>query len=129
MMAHGCVLQACVSILLIEHARRRRRVGGHTSPRLRETAYLPASFFDERRRQVDHRLEIGDGDALVRAVEVVDAVRDVEAAQAALVEDVRVSRAARQAVADLVAAARQRGRREFDDRLVLREAVAAVLLP
>src|SRR5262249_48772312 len=53
---------------------------------------------------VDHRLQVRDRDPLVRAVEVVDAVREIEAAETAVVEHVRVCRAAREVVAHLVTA-------------------------
>lgn len=59
------------------------------------TSTSRARVFHKRHREVDHRLEVGDPDALVGAVEVVDAVGEVETAQAALVEDVRVGGPAR----------------------------------
>ena len=49
------------------------------------------------------RLEVGDGDALVRRVDVRHPVREVHARQAALVEDVRVGAAARERRRRLVA--------------------------
>ena len=49
----------------------------------------------ERERDVDHRLEIGDRDVLVGRVDLGHPVREVDALEAALVEDVRVGGAAR----------------------------------
>src|SRR5262249_46571577 len=67
--------------------------------RLRRTRHL-----DERERHVHHPLEIFDGDPLVRRVDVDCPVREVEALQAALVEDVCIGAAAAQPVTGLVAA-------------------------
>jgi hypothetical protein len=76
-----------------------------TLPRLSE------SGIDESQRHVDHPLQVRDGDPLVRGVDVDHAVREVQALEAALVEDVRVRAAAREAVARLEAGALERSRR------------------
>src|SRR5437868_13283466 len=60
---------------------------------------------DERERDLDHAVEIGDRDVLVRRVDVGHAVREVYAAQAALVERVRVCGASRQRVSHRVTVA------------------------
>src|SRR5438094_7376758 len=70
-----------------------------TTPRLSE------SGIDQRQRYVDHRLEVRDGDPLVGRMDVHHPVREVQALQAALVEDVRVGGAAAQSVTRLVPAA------------------------
>src|SRR5581483_9668010 len=77
-----------------------------TRPRLSD------SGIDQRQRHVDHALEVVDRDPLVRRVDVDHAVREVDALEAALVEDVRVGRAAREAVTRLVAAPLERVRRQ-----------------
>src|SRR5581483_1026558 len=70
---------------------------------------------DERERDLDHAVEIGDRDVLVRRVDVRHAVRKVDTAQAALVERVRVGGASRQGVAHRVPGALERFRSETYD--------------
>src|SRR5262249_33165444 len=104
-----------------------------TRPSCRSTIALTAPrrrlrgmrYLDERQRDVHHPLEILDGDSLVRGVDVDHPVREVEALQAALVEDVRVGPAAAQPVAGLVAASLERGCRESHGLVVALEAIAA----
>ena len=57
-------------------------------------ATRPRGFVDQRQRDVDHPLEVGDGDPLGRRVDVDHPVREVDAREAALVEHVGVSGAA-----------------------------------
>ena len=83
------------------------RCAGSGEPSRRRDA-LRDRGVDERERDVDHRVEVRDRDVLVGRVDLGHAVREVHALEAALVEDVRVGGAARQAVARLEAAARQR---------------------
>ena len=45
---------------------------------------------DDRERHLDHGVEIGDRDPLVRRMDVGHPVREIHAGKAALVEDVRV---------------------------------------
>src|SRR4029079_19249982 len=59
---------------------------------------------DERKSDVDHSLEVVDGDLLVRGVDVRHPVGEIHALQPTLVEDVRVGRAPRQRKARLAAA-------------------------
>src|SRR5947199_921518 len=87
-----------------------------------------ASTVDDRKRYLDHRVEICDRNALVRRVYVGHSVCEVDAAAAAIVEDVRVGRAARQRVARLIAAARERAGCECHDVLFFPEPVALVAL-
>src|SRR5438128_824363 len=79
---------------------------------------------DEREGDVDHALEVLDRDALVRGVDVGHPVREVDAAQAAVVEDVRVGGATGERVAHGPAAAGERVGGEPDDVVAPREAVA-----
>src|SRR5919201_6260001 len=74
---------------------------------------------------VDHPLEIGDGDPLVRRVDVGHAICEVETLQASLVEDVRVGPATAERIVRLEAAALQRGHGEPDGLVVALEPVAA----
>ena len=71
-----------------------------------------AGCIDEGERDVDHRVEIGRGDALVGRVDVGHPVREVDAGEAAGVEDVRVRAAARERVARPEAGLAQRRRGE-----------------
>src|SRR6266542_6367503 len=59
-----------------------------TQPRRRLSAI--ARGVDQAERDLDHRLQIVDGDPLGRRVDVDHAVREVDALEAAFVEDVRV---------------------------------------
>src|SRR5215212_2617847 len=103
------------------------------SPRCSVTAVtcprLSESGIEERERHVDHRFEIGDRDVLVRRVDLGHPVREVDALEAALVEDVGVGGATRERVRDVEAGARERIRCERDGAIVPREAIAAVALP
>src|SRR5258708_1327537 len=56
---------------------------------------------EERECDLDHRLDVRDGDVLVRRVDLGHPVRQVDALEAALVEDVRVGGAAREGVVRL----------------------------
>ena len=101
---------------------RRNRTCSTCRARRRARAAAPRSRarrVDERERHVDHRVEVLDGDALVGRVDVGHPVREIHAAPAALVEDVRVGGAARQRVRRRVAAALERGGREPHDVVVL----------
>src|SRR4051812_46779292 len=91
-----------------------------TMPRLSE------SGIDQRERHVDHRLEICNGDPLVGRVDVDHPVREIEALQPALVEDVGVRRAAAQDEANLAAGPSERVRRNAHDLVVSLEAITAV---
>src|SRR5215211_1830286 len=82
----------------------------------------------ERNRDVYHPLEVLDGDVLLGAVEVLDAVGEVQAGEPALVEDVRVGPATSERLAGLNADPPERGGGELYDAVVWPEAVAAVLL-
>src|SRR5215212_1781869 len=81
-----------------------RSVTAVTRPRLSE------SGIEERQRHVDHRLEVGDGDVLGRRVDLGHSVREVDALEAALVEDVRIGCAAGQRVRDVEPGAAERVR-------------------
>src|SRR5579862_6016635 len=83
---------------------------------------------DECERDLDHALQVGDADVLVRRVDVRHTVGEIHTAQAPLVERVRVGRAAGERVAYRIAGPLQRACRETDDVVALREAIAAVLL-
>src|SRR6476646_2811988 len=72
-----------------------------TRPRLSVSI---ASGDDEREAHFHHLLEVCDGDALVGRVYVLQAVRQIEAREPALVQDVRIRRAATQPILRLVAA-------------------------
>ncbi len=89
-----------------------------TRPRLSE------SGIDQRQGHVDHRLEVGDRDPLVGRVDVGHAVREVDDLEPAVVEDVRVGRAARELVVHLVAAPFECVGREHDRAVAAAEAVA-----
>src|SRR3954469_16665881 len=96
-----------------------------TPPRLRVSI---AGDVEERERDLDHPLEVVDRDPLVRRVDVLHAVREIEAREAALVEDVRVGRAAAEAVARCVPRTFECGVGEANDVVVALEAVALVAL-
>src|ERR671934_86098 len=78
------------------------------SPSARETTAVTrprlsvsiAGDVDERERDLDHALEIVDGDAFVGGVDVLHPVRQVETGEPALVEDVRVRGTAAEAIAE-----------------------------
>src|SRR4051794_25629259 len=96
-----------------------------TRPRLSVSI---AGDVEERERDLDHPLEVVDRDALVRRMDVLHAVREIEARQAALVEDVRVGRAAAEAVARYVPGTFECGVGEANDLVVALEPVALVAL-
>src|SRR5918994_7272056 len=103
-----------------------------TSPSTRSTIAvtiprLSVSGIDDRERDLDHRLEVVHGDVLVGRVDLRHPVGEVEALQAALVEDVRVGRAAGRLETDVVTGALERTQRELDDGIVSPEAVARVV--
>src|SRR5438270_7457867 len=91
-----------------------------TSPSARDTTAVTrprlsvsiAGDVDQLERDLDHPLEILDRDALVRRVDVLHPVRQVETGEPPLVEDVRVRGAAAQPVARRIAGPRGRGVRE-----------------
>src|SRR3954469_1252216 len=91
-----------------------------TVPRLSE------SGIDQRQRHVDHRLEIVHRDPLVGAVDVDHSVSEIEALEAALVEDVRVRGAAAQDEAGLVLGPRESIGCDAHDVVAPLEAIAAV---
>src|SRR2546423_13334216 len=76
-----------------------------TRPRL--SVSIPRDV-DERERDLDHSLQVLDRDPFVRRVDVLHPVREVQAGEPALVEDVRVGRAAAEAVARRVTRALER---------------------
>src|SRR3989337_1695577 len=82
-----------------------------TTPRLRLIGILGG--VDQGERDVDHRVEVGDGDVLVGCVDLPHPVREVEARDPAGVEDVRVGAAAGQGRHELVAAALERCPRQL----------------
>src|SRR6478736_3411684 len=94
-----------------------------TTPRRRLSG---TRFLEERERDVHHRLEVGDRDVLVRAVDVRHPVREIDAGEAAQDEDVRVRPAAAERVDGLVTRALERGAREPDRLVLLAEAIALV---
>src|SRR2546425_5535669 len=96
-----------------------------TSPRLSVSI---ARDVHQRERHLDHPLEVLDRDALVGRVDVLHAVRQVEAGEPALVEDVRVRRAAAQSVGGRVTAALERPVSDADDWISSLEAIALVAL-
>src|SRR5919199_3171648 len=100
-----------------------RSVIAVTMPRRRLSAI--ARDLDERQRHVHHPFEVLDRDALVGRVDVDHPVREIDALETALIEDVRVGAAATQAVAGLEARARERSRGESNGFLVAAKAVAA----
>src|SRR5918992_1867441 len=81
-----------------------------TVPRRRLSGMARA--FRQRQGDLDHLLEVVDGDLLVGGVDVRHPVREIQALQAALVEDVGVGPASAQDVARLVAGALECLRRE-----------------
>src|SRR5438874_9954506 len=92
-----------------------------TAPRRRLSG---TRLLDERERDVDHRLEVGDGDVLLRAVDLRHSVREVQTGQTAHVEDVRVRAASGEGKARLAARALERGPREANRLVVAAEAIA-----
>src|SRR5215212_1732283 len=94
-----------------------------TVPRRRLTGI--ASGLHERERDIDHPLEVGDRDPLVRRMDVRHSVGEIDALQPALVEDVGVGAAAAQAVARLETALLERSRGEPHRLVVALEPVAA----
>src|SRR2546430_6616973 len=94
-----------------------------TVPRRRLSAI--ARDLHERERDVNHPLEVRDGDPLVGRVDVRHPVREVEALQAALIEDVRIGAAAAEPVGRLKARPLQRGRGETHRLIVPLEAIAS----
>src|SRR5437763_9420959 len=104
-----------------------------TSPSCRSTSAVTAPrrrlrgtrLLEERERDVDHPLQVGDGDVLVRSVDLGHPVREVQAGEPARVEDVRVRAAARERVRGLVTRALERGPGESHRLVLLAEAVAA----
>src|SRR6266568_8610047 len=81
---------------------------------------------DERERHLDHALEVVDGDAFVRGVDVLHPVREVQAGEAALVEHVGIGGSAAEAVTRREPGALERRMGNADDGVVTLEAVAAV---
>src|SRR4051794_16120318 len=96
-----------------------------TRPRL---SLSIAGDVEERERDLDHPLEVVDRDPLVRRVDVLHPVREIQARKAALVEDVRVGRAAAEAIARCVPGPFERGMGEANDLVVALKAVALVAL-
>src|ERR687888_1281032 len=103
-----------------------RSTTAETRPRLSVRAI--AGAVDERERHLDHAVEVLDRDPLVGRVDVLHPVREVEALQAALVEDVCVRRTAAEPVARGVPGALERGVRQPHDLVVTLESVTAVAL-
>src|SRR6266566_7510961 len=93
-----------------------------TVPRRRLSAI--ARDLHERECHVDHPFEVRNRDPLVRGVDVGHPVREVQALQASLVEDVCVGAAAAEPVGRLKTAPFQRGRGEAHRLVVSLEAVA-----
>src|SRR6266496_5151894 len=93
-----------------------------TLPRLSE------SGIDQRQRDVDHRVEVCDRDPLVRRVDVLHPVREIEALKPSLVEDVRVRRAPAQTEPNILARACERVGGKTNDLVVALEPVTAVRL-
>src|SRR5436190_10125952 len=83
---------------------------------------------DQRERDLDHALEVVDGDALVRRVDVLHPVREIETGEPTLVEDVGVGGTTTEAVAGREASTLERGVGDPDDLVVALEAVPAVAL-
>src|SRR5439155_20891565 len=96
-----------------------------TRPRLSVSI---SSDIHEGERDLDHALEVVDSDPLVRGVDVLHPVGQVQAGEPALVEDVRVGGPAAEPVARRVAGALESGVRYADDLVVPLEAIAAVAL-
>src|ERR687897_2536028 len=87
-----------------------------------------ARNIDERERHVDHALEVGDRDVLVRRVDLHHPVREVHTFLAALVEDVRIRTAAREPELRLNPCAPEGRARERYREVTTVEPVAAVAL-
>src|SRR5207244_12363684 len=87
-----------------------------------------ARDFHECEGDVDHALETRDRDPLVGRVDVGHPVGEVQTAETALVEYVRIGGAAGEAVARLVIGALERGGGEPDHVVTAAEAVAAIAL-
>src|SRR5919109_4405004 len=66
-----------------------------TAPRRRLSG---TRLLEQGQGDVDHALQVGDGDVLLRCVDLGHAVREVEAGEPADVEDVRVGAAAGQRI-------------------------------
>src|SRR4029079_12003065 len=77
-----------------------------------------SSDVDEGERHLDHALEVLDGDPLVGGVDVLHPVREIEAGEAALVEDIRIGRAAAQRERRRVPAPLESALRDADDRVL-----------
>src|SRR3989337_1456567 len=84
----------------------RRSTIAETVPRLRLSCI--SGGIDQSQRHIDHGLDVVDGDVLVGRVDLGHPVREMEAREAARLEDVRVRAAAGQGGHELVAAARER---------------------
>src|SRR6185503_12433700 len=78
---------------------------------------------DERERHLDHLVQVGDRDPLVGRVDVGHSVREVDALQAPLVEDVGVRAPAREDVGGLAADTLERLGGELDGEVVAAEPV------
>ena len=88
-----------------------------TPIRMRAEAYSRRSSsggVEQREGHIDHGLQVGDGDVLVGRVDVRHPVRQVDALEAAIVEDVGVGGASRELVRDGMAAALERRGGERD---------------
>ena len=83
---------------------------------------------DDRERHVDHRLEVGHRDLLVRAVDVRHPVREHDAGDSTGVEDARVGAASHLDGSRLETGARERREREPHDGIVQPEAIPVVEL-
>src|SRR5437667_2762076 len=83
---------------------------------------------DERERDLDHALEVVDGDAFVRRVDVLHAVREIQAGETALVEYVGIGGAAAEAVTRREAGSLERRMGDPDDGVVTLESVTAIAL-
>src|SRR5690348_3229611 len=106
------------------------------SPSARETTAVMrprltlsiARDVEKSERHFDHALEILDGDALVRRVNVLHAVREVEARKPAFVEDVCVGRAPAERIARGVTGLLECGVCDPHDGVVALEQVPLVAL-
>src|SRR5438552_15057308 len=83
---------------------------------------------DEREGDLDHALEVADGDPFVRGVDVLHPVREVQAGETALVEDVGIGGAAAEAVTRRETGSFERRMGDPDDGVVTFESVAAIAL-
>src|SRR5947207_348067 len=83
---------------------------------------------DQRERDLDHALEVVDGDAFVRRVDVLHPVREIETGEPALVEDVGVGGTTTEAVTGREARTLERSVGDPDDLVVALEAVPAIAL-